>query len=259
MAFIRKFNISSFDKLSGENKELYQNLFRDIKCGEVFPAVRDGKIDFYYAGGRLFRFGGKKFMRDDNYQKYSAGTEGLTYYKKCKQENANRFSNKEREILSRLSKSTFSSASKIIVLDVEINVNEDNRKKCDMALLNTETKRLMFVEGKMLEDERMAGNPPKVIEQVNGYSRTLENYKEKIETQYKNHIEIINTLFNTSFPTCVSIVSSAKLLVYSENAENDRRKDAMTMINVQLGKHNVMWNFNGNEPALEVIWTALYK
>ncbi|NCU27675.1 hypothetical protein EOM86_13325 [Candidatus Nomurabacteria bacterium] len=42
-------------------------LLRDICSGEVFPAFRNNKIDFYHKGGRLFEFDGNEFTTHVKY------------------------------------------------------------------------------------------------------------------------------------------------------------------------------------------------
>ena len=271
MAFIRFFDTAMVEALSGENQEIYQKLLAEIRNGSVFPAVRKDNLDFYFAGGLLFKLENGKFSRDKNYEKnHNQGTEGMEYYEKCKKQNENKFVSvfgkpSERHVLWRLSSMTYiPNNSKVVVIDVEININEDNKNKCDMLLLNTETAQIMFVEGKLYQDRRMRGTAatlPPVVVQVCGYTQTIETHQKTIEEQYTRHIEIVNALFDKKFPTKVSLVLPAKLIVYSHAEENPVRAKSTKIINEKIGTNNIMWNFENNftgiSPSLEEIWDAL--
>lgn len=50
--FKREFNRFELNKFKGE--KIYQFLEKDINNGEIFPALRDNRIDFYYEGGLHF-------------------------------------------------------------------------------------------------------------------------------------------------------------------------------------------------------------
>ncbi|MCL2861620.1 MAG: hypothetical protein FWE22_04325 [Firmicutes bacterium] len=72
MAFIRKFDTTRLDKLTGQEADTYSLLRQDVFEGKVFPAVRAGRIDFYYKGGRLYKFYSTRFERDAKYTNYCA-------------------------------------------------------------------------------------------------------------------------------------------------------------------------------------------
>jgi hypothetical protein len=68
MSFIREFDKKKCKQVK-ENK-LWEKLFSDIKDGIVYPAIRKERLDFYYAGGVLFRFEGKSYKFNTEYFKY---------------------------------------------------------------------------------------------------------------------------------------------------------------------------------------------
>ena len=276
MAFIRQFDTGAVNNLDGETMELYQKLIADVKNGCVFPAIRDGCLDFYYAGGVLFRLlQSGRFERNDDYSKYGDGTADMDYYEKCKKQNENRWINdkgdaKERQVLDRLNSKTFiKDHGKVVVFDIEVRINEDNGNQCDMVLLNTDTSQLMFVEGKLYENSDMydganKGVVPPVVLQVCGYTQTIATYKDKIEAEYRKHISIANELFGSSFKADASLVLPAKLLVYSSNKSEHSghatRTSANKLIDEYICKRNIMWNF-AKEPSLDEMWeyfTASY-
>lgn len=272
MGFIRNFDSSKIDKLSNANAELFAQLKTDTYAGLVFPAVRKGEVHFYYKGGCLYKFNGVSFARDKAYGAYSDRTDGLDEYEKAKRQNENKFTNtggsaKERQLLDRLNSHTFNRncKTKVVVLDIEIRLNGTvgENKKCDMVLLNTETRQIMFVEGKVFSDNRVnrtVGNSPEVIEQVNIYTAGLAEQAQTIVTQYAQHIRIINDLFGTSYEADISLITTAKLLVYEtpKNPTNNGRY-SIEAINTALGVDNVMWVTSGDEPGIDEIWDALKK
>lgn len=292
MAFIRRFDIEKINRLTGESAALFELLKTDVYAGEVFPAVRKDELHFYYKGGCLYKFNGS-FIRDKAYEKYSENTEGLCAYEKAKKQNENKFTNAggcslERQLLDRLNAHTFRLDSKTstVVLDIEVRLNGEigESKKCDIVLLNTEQRNLpkiMFVEGKVFGDGRVnvkANSIPKVIEQVNTYTKAIAEQDVEIVFEYINHIQIVNTLFGTEyespFPSSLynsrlfgfdlfvknHLIPTAKLLVYeTPTMPTTNGQHSIDTINVSLGADNVMWVPAGEEPTLDEIWSTLCK
>jgi len=272
MGFIRSFDCSKIDKLSGASAELFVRLKKDIYAGLVFPAVRIGEVHFYYKGGCLYKFNGSSYVRDKKYESYSEGTDGMDEYEKAKRQNENRYKNtdgsaKERQLLDRLNSHTFDrgSKTKTVVLDIEIQLNGTvgGNKKCDMVLLNTETRQIMFVEGKVFSDNRVnraVGYSPEVIEQVNIYTAGIAEQAQNIAMQYAEHIHIINSVFGTAYEPNNSLLTTAKLLVYETPKKlNDNGRHTIESINAELGAENVMWVPSGEEPGIDEIWDSLAK
>ena len=269
MLFIRELNdLQTIKMTSGSNAELFEKLKADVLKGEVFPAVRKNELHFYYKGGCLYKFAEGSFKRDKNYKKYGAEFEELSPYERAKKENEEKFKNAagyeaERQLLDRLYCHTFNPdlKSKVVVLDVEVNLSGRVVRKCDLVLLNTHTDEIEFVEGKVFSDSRVNARPPhipEVIEQVNTYSAAISSQKHNILEQYARHIEIINGLFGTSYKTPKKIIGRAKLLVYGvpQNPTNNGEY-AIDKINTELGASNVLWVNQNEYPALDKIWADL--
>lgn len=251
------------------NIALFTLLKEDVVKGEVFPAVRNNELHFYYKGGCLFKFVSGAFYRDCKYRDYGKGTEGLSVYGKAKKENENKYTNKkggitERQLLDKLYRYTYNPAlkSKAVVLDIEVNLkgNIGCGKKCDLVLLNTETDEIMFVEGKVYSDERVrsaVGYIPKVVEQVEIYTQAIAEQRQNVIEQYAEYLRIVNELFGTKYRAPEKLIEPAKLLVYKTGggmAENVRY--TIDIINKKLGDGNVMW-VKDDEPTLDEIWQAL--
>ena len=268
MGFIRNFSQGQIDRMQRE--EIFEKLKEDVLKGEVFPAVRKNELHFYYKGGCIYKFVGGSFKRDKNYEKYGDEFKGLPPYERAKKENEEKFKNAvggeaERQLLDKLYCHTFGleKSSKVVVLDIEVNLGGQAVRKCDLVLLNSQTDELMFVEGKVFSDSRVDVKPPhipEVIEQVNTYSAAMSSLKQNILDQYARHIEIINALFGTSYRSPQRLVEPAKLLVYGTPQNPTKNGEYATdKINTDLGASNVLWVKNNENPTLDEIWNPLTK
>lgn len=273
MAFRRCFDVSKINNLSGESLELYRKLVCDIKSGDVFPAVRDDRLDFYHGGGVLFSFSGNSFKRNPNYDFYGNATEtkkgnrtvaektygksfinNYEFFKEC---NRIRFSSNENEDSERKFLDNFycdtykgSSFPNLCVLDIEVRINEDgNKKKCDMVLLKSEAdkSKIMFVEAKLYDNNEVKcaeGRIPEVVTQVEGYTEQLAKHKKTIEQQYINHLDIMSRLiFMKPYDKIdnIELISNAKLLIIGKPKDavmTDNQKYSEQVLKERL---DVLW------------------
>ena len=293
MSFLRNFDSNNIDRMTGKscsdvlssqlsfsysgiylkldancNFTLFTMLKADVLKGEVFPAVRQNELHFYYKGGCLYKFAGGSFKRDKNFEKFGVGFENLHPYEKAKRENEIKFKNAaggeaERQLLDKLYCHTFNpeKKSKVVVLDIEVNLGGQAVRKCDMVLLNTQTDELMFVEGKVFSDSRvLVANAfiPEVIAQVNTYSAAIAEQHQNILEQYARYVEIINGLFGTAYRVPKILVEPAKLLVY-RTPHNPTKNGIYSIdkINAELGADNVLWVMADENLALDEIWDCL--
>ena len=273
MSFIRSLDKRQIELLQcNRNNALFNLLKKDIISGVVFPAVRKNQIYFYYEGGCLYKFSNGKFMRDKAFEKYGSETEGLSSYEIAKKQVENKFTNKmgnvkERRLLNALYRHTFCNErlNDTIVLDIEVNLNGKVAcgKKCDLVLYNVPSGEIMFVEGKVFSDSRVnvkRGNTPEVIEQVNEYSLAIEEQAQTIIKQYANHVDIVNYLFDTQYPTPKKLVQPAKLLVYETPLNlTENNLYSIDTINATLGANNVVFVKQEERPSTDKIWNSLCK
>lgn len=271
MAFIRTFDWAQIQKMtSGVNAELFAKLRADVLKGDVFPAVRKNELYFYYKGGCLFKFAGGSFVRDKNYGKFGAGYENLPSYERARKENEIKFrkaagGEAERQLLDRLYSYTFNCerSTKVVVLDIEVNLGGQAVCKCDLLLLNAQTDELMFVEGKVFSDSRVKvaiSFSPEVISQVNTYTAAIAEQRQVIIEQYARYVEIINGLFGTSYRPPKKLTEPAKLLVYETPSTLTKNGEyTIDKINTKLGANNVLWVKEGITPSLDDIWNSLAK
>jgi hypothetical protein len=224
-------------------QSLYQNkLCEDIKKGDVFPAIRNDYIDFYYKGGKLFGFDkngfhthikyASAFEDDGDYitendlkslQPISDFSKG---YKRIK-ENCALYSGVEAAGVSNLYHKFAYPQTKqphsIVVLDIEVCfVNkEENKKKSldriDILLLNKKESRLRFYEAKHYSNAELwssEGTPP-IKQQILRYEDQIKKSKERILGQYENYTEIVNDLFDAELPMDnLNIDMEVSLLVF---------------------------------------------
>lgn len=270
MEFLRILKSDSIKKMTtGKNAVLFERLKIDVLNGDVFPAIRNNELHFYYKGGCLYKFAGGSFARDSRYGLYGEGTAGLPPYEKAKKENENKFTAvngqmNERQLLDKLYCHTYSKNAKsnVVVLDIEVNLNGavGRGKKCDMVLLNTQTCEIMFVEGKVFADRRVkcaVGYTPEVIGQVNGYTAAIAEQYDNIIWQYGEYVRIVNMLFDAAYSAPNRLIQPAKLIVYNTGGGKAENVDyTVNIINKNLGAGNVMW-VGDNKPTLNEIWQAL--
>lgn len=267
-----------------ENKLFTEKLMTDIKAGVIFPAIRKDEIHFYYNGSSLFVYSGKSFRYNKKYWygkdskgvKSAENTFDISFFDKYEElkEKCDKYENEkkkkdavgERELLAKLYKHTFTNEneSDCIVLDVEVRTNiENDQKKCDMVLLNKETKELLFVEGKFFSDKRVYSTKKgdiEVITQVKGYSEQILKHNEKILKQYKDCVEIFNELFQSNLPEPEKLLPYTKLVVYRCNVgryDIKKRNVAGTAIDEQL--NSVLWLYQDKEATLEEIFNNTNK
>ena len=293
MSFTRSFDANNIDSMTGKlcptefnsklsftysgiylkldaccNATLFTMLKADVLKGEVFPAVRQNELHFYYKGGCLYKFARGSFRRDKNFEKFGVGFEDLQPYEKAKKENEIKFRNAaggeaERQLLDKLYCHTFNpeKRSKVVVLDIEVNLGGQAVRKCDLVLLNTQTDELMFVEGKVFSDGRVLvamSFTPEVIAQVNTYAAAIAEQRQIILEQYARHVEIVNGLFGTAYRVPKKLVEPAKLLVYGTPIKPTKNGlYSIDLINTELGTDNVLWVKPDENPTLDEIWEAL--
>ena len=248
-SFLRKFDC--IDNLI--NEPLYKNkLFSDImttqKGDNVFPAIRNSEIGFYYKGGLLFNYNcsnhqfkthikyaavinnGNKdsYLSETTLKNSSLITDFSVGYDRIK-ENCKNYSGIEALGVSHLYHkfSYLNTNEEVVVLDIETVFSDSNNKsdRIDILLFNKKEKKLMFVEAKHYSNPELwasSGNCPKVYNQIERYNRIIKNCKNTILSAYREYIDICNKLFNLNLPYPLDIVNETKLYIFGFN--NDQKK-----------------------------------
>lgn len=259
MTFVRSFSESAVELLKQE--PLFRDrLYNDIITGSprrrqkehsfVFPAVRNGRIDFYWAGGKLYsydtksgfsthhKYGSVLANNSDDYISESALINGTVRlidnfcegYDRIK-ENCELYSGLEALGVSSLYERfscTRSSTPPIVVLDIEASfAKEDSREKdrIDMVCLDVKSGLIRFVEAKHYTNNtslRTSKGSPAVVGQLKRYAEQIKKRTEEILESYKNHAHIINSLFMTDIPSPLAVDPMPILLIFG--FDNEQRE-----------------------------------
>lgn len=219
----------------------------------IFPALRPQIIDFYYGGGRIYRYDKNGFSTHVKYGAVAVSGPSGEYFREddygavkwpCSfkqaheriKENCRLYSGLEAEGISRIySKHSFVAPEEdYMVLDVEIAfsskdeladetgrpVKLQSQKKTnriDLLLYRMEDRRLHFIEAKHHSNpEIRAKESPKVIGQLDGYNAVLaqQDQQRTILEQYGRYIEQVNQLFDLSLPQPKRVEDHVKLLIF---------------------------------------------
>ena len=256
-----------------------------IHC--VFPAIRNNLIDFYWGGGNLFSYTLDKGFAthrkyaavllnngnntDKDYIQETSLENGEVRLIKNFREDYNRikencklYSGKEALGVSSLYERfscASSSASKVVVLDIEAsfarNDNEGDsrdgskRKKqdrIDLVIFDLESRTIRFVEAKHYDNtELRSKETPAVVNQMEKYSKQIEKREKEILKAYKNHVNIINSLFRSENPLPDPETVDTKPILFIFGFDDAQRNDRLRKeIEPKLEKNNLRFYCKGN-------------
>lgn len=263
MSFVRSFSDAAIEQLQQEALFMHK-LRTDIVTGSarqrqkehsvVFPAVRDGRIDFYWAGGKLFSYvPGTGFSTHHKYASVLTGHNGdyvaesslkngkarliedfYEGYDRIK-ENCELYSGLEALGVSSLYE-RFSCSRKdapaVVVLDIEASFAKGESKekdRIDMVCLDTKNGILRFFEAKHYSNNaslRTSGKKPPVVSQMKRYTDQIKERQEEILDGYKAQVRIINALFDLSIPEPITVAPEPALLIFGfDNEQRSYLKD----------------------------------
>lgn len=213
---------------------LFQNCLRpDIDSGDVFPAIRNDCIDFYYGGGKLFLYSKDGFKTHHKYASiieppvaaYISQTDlskarliqsfesGYGRIKELCQKYGDIEATGRDHLLKRFSIVKCGTDENIVAVDIEAamsNVDEETTQKTDridLVLYNQKADSIHFVEVKHYSNpELWAKGRPKVVGQIERYEKQIRKRKVEILTAYKTYVLNLNNLFglNIDLPQYVS-------------------------------------------------------
>lgn len=284
--FIRDIKPELLDQLKND-KLFKEKLFEDVKKGHVFAALRNNRIDFYFKGGKLFSFNSDGLSthikyattpEDDvgNYVTESKFSEKcgnsiksfIADYNKIKTNCELYSKGSEAACVSCLNtKYSFaSSASNIVVLDVEISLEADtdedrNQDRIDILLYSKSDKALKFVEAKLYTNKEIRSKgKPEVIEQINRYNEQIRRKEADICNAYKKYIEVMNDLFLLRIEEPIKVLSGAGLYIF--DFDDDQKQGNLTEnIKPNLEKEHVRFYLLGNPANInaQTLWDATTK
>jgi hypothetical protein len=218
----------------------------DIAKGDVFPAVRGKRIDFYHVGQKLFSFNGRRFGTNIKYavacktQKGSQVTESalksleqvesfVEGYAQIKK-NTRLYKKPEAEHVSLLwnrHSAWRAETGPIVVLDIELSLSKVEPRKqdrIDLVLLDKESRQLRFFEVKMFEnrDLQEVKGQVDVVGQIERYREQLTSKRALLVDRYSQYVRILNKLFCGCIPAPKSIDCEVDLLVFGADTEQRR-------------------------------------
>lgn len=247
--FIREFSEELIVQL--KNHPLFKDeLLLDIKKGNIFPAVRKKRIDFYYGGGKLFTFDKKGFKTHIKYASVYKSQDDYIYesemekmeriksfkdgYKRIK-ENCSLYPGVEANGVSYIysNYSYVASKSNIVVLDIEVSFKSDDSDKTqdriDILLLNKDKNKLIFCEAKHYSNKEIwSRGTPKVVEQIQRYKDQIKDKGGMIIDQYSKYTKTVNMLFSLELPEPTSISERVLLIVFG--FDRDQLDGRFTML-----------------------------
>jgi hypothetical protein len=261
-------------------------LLEDIAKRNVFVALRNNRMDFYFRGGKLFSFGEKGLSThikyattpEDNTKNYvteadfSEICKGLTKsfkkdYDKIK-DNCGLYSKgSEATGVSYLwEKGSFVNASEdIIVLDIEISLKsaEDigrNQDRIDVLLYSNRGKALKFIEAKLYtNNEIRSKTEPAIISQIERYNNQIKTKESEILAEYKKYIKIMNELFSLEIEEPIKVLPGAGLYIFG--FDDDQKNGNLKNIEQKLDEKHIKYYSLGNPSNIKIkaLWSAVTK
>lgn len=278
--FKRDLDKNTIDKLRC-NKLFTERLEPDIKQGTVFPAIRQGRVDFYHKGGKIFSYQNefythKKYASvirsDKDYiseldlqQKVGVITNFFDGYEQIK-ENCSLYSGDEAEGVSRIyHKYPFTNNdSVVVVLDIEISFEatseERSQDRIDILLFNKKTHELRFYEAKYFYNSELwavEGTLPRAVSQIQRYEKQIQKEGKGILSEYCRYIRIVNELFGCDLPEPESVDNKVTLLVFGY--DRDQQKGRMQKLLLDASVAGIQHYFIGNISAVNIdnMWKAV--
>jgi hypothetical protein len=242
-----------------KNEPLFKNkLFPDTCTGEVFPSIRNGRVDFYYRGGKLFSYNWEGFSTNVKYAivcknktvEQNEHEEKEAYIKEADvknielienfengyveiKKNCGRYSKKEADGVSKLCKKYSYARNNpdpnFVILDIEIvfkSLNKENKSdRIDLLLFDRRAKCLRFYEAKIFDNKEIwsrEGTKPAVVEQVKRYQEQIDSKKGYINKQYGKYVKLSNDLFGLEIEEPEEISEQVPLFIF--NFDRDQKQ-----------------------------------
>ena len=280
--FKRKFDF--IEELKRE-KVFKGELLKDIRSGEVFPAIRNNRVDFYYKGGKLFSFGKKGLSThikyattpEDNGKNYITEKEFSENrvalikdfaidYCKIKRNCELYFKGSESAGVSHLYSgySFMKLRVDVVVLDVEISlesIEDRSQDRIDVLLYSRRHKTLKFVEAKLYANQEIRSNSkPRVIKQIERYNEQIRIKENEILDAYKDYLEIVKELFDVTLNEPVKVLPGVGLYIF--DFDDDQKKGNLSArIIPNLNRYHIKHYTKGDFTNInaQTLWSKVTK
>ncbi len=288
MSFKRELSQNLIDNLSIDQLYIH-HLLKDIKECQVFAAIRNNYIDFYYKGGRLFQYTRNSIFKThykfasviSNENRQYLSERELTSCRLIKdfsqnysriKENCANYSGVESIGVANLYSrySVFNKDSKIVVLDIEISLSTDysdadtesKRKsdRIDLLLYNTDEKILRFYEAKHFSNPELWSEKtrePNICKQLFRYKNQLKTKTNEILSSYKKYTKSINTLFHGYInPLPEPMQIDLNVPVYIFGFDDDQKKGRLDFLrkNSFMVGHDLYAKGNPTDININNLW-----
>lgn len=251
-----------------KTKYLYkEKLLPDIKKGEIFPAIRENKVAFYYKNQRLFVYDKNGFKTHIKYALTKRATED--YYteddlKKCSFNEFNfeeeydamkklssKYAGEEGIGVSMLYKHNFfkSPESDYYLLDIEVKLKGNKQDRMDVLFYSKKEKSLKFFETKHYSNQELWAKSEKnhavVVDQIEKYENLIKDNKEVIVKGYSDYIRSLNLLFDLDIPEPLTCEESVPLFVFG--FDNDQKNGRLKkLLEEDSSLKNGLYFFRGS-------------
>lgn len=230
-----------------------KNIENECINENVFCAIRNNIVDFYYKGGRLFKYDkngfkthikyasvikskGKSYLGESDLKNFNLASDFDQNYERIK-ENCKNYSGLEALGISEIyHKKSYLTTNNIVVLDIEVSfvglTNDVTNDRIDILLYNKKTSTLQFIEAKHYSNgEIWSRTTPKVINQIKKYEQQIHQKKKKIISEYTKYIKAINSIFGINLPFPSFIDPKVTLLVFGFDRDQSKGKLKRLIIN----------------------------
>ncbi len=250
---------------------------------DIFAVPRHEYFCFYYKGGKLFEYhengfrshkkylsvidDKKTYLSQDELSRVKLIKDFISGYKSIKNNCEMYAAGSEAANVSVIysSHSYTKLDNNLVVLDIEasfsaeIRGSDDNKKqdRIDLVLFNKKEGEIKFVEAKLFSNKEIWSEEkkkPKVVDQIKRYEEQLNKRRSEILEAYKEHVEILNTLFHVKLPDPKEINEKVTLLIFNYDSYQEKKIKELLINDGSLEgiKHKPIGNVKGLK--LETLW-----
>lgn len=283
MKFSRKVTNAFINKIQ---KELLFSgkLLADIQSMNVFPAIRNGYIDFYHNGYRIFEYKDrfkthKKFLplfqskddyiSEDMISNLKILDNFFDQYEEIKSASGMYAGLEAKGVSYLYSQYSFmNEKSDVVVLDIEISFRSNektrNTDRIDILLFSKKNNCLGFVEAKHYSNSCIWANDEnraKVFDQISVYDKQIVNRQMEILDVYSEYVKNLNTLFKIDLPIPQKIKSKCGLYIFGFDKMQKDRLDPYMKSNISKHCNNDLGYYSRGDAkkiAANTLWNKIF-